>query len=154
MYKTILVALDGSEAADNALHSAVDLAEKYSANLLLVSVVHYVPVPLCTYPHLTSGVRGIPSFIAESYYNELKTNHEKILKEAFEKSKKLQPTLKVTTQLVEGRPSDMIIEIAKIKQVDLIVVGHQGLGGIKGFFLGSVSNRVGDEAECPVLIVK
>jgi nucleotide-binding universal stress UspA family protein len=151
MYKTILVALDGSEAADHALQSALDLASKYSANLVLVSVVHYVPVPLWSYP---LGASGVPSGIAGSYYTELKTNHEKILKEAQKQAQKLQPTLEVTTKLVEGRPSDMIVKIAKTNPVNLIVIGHRGLGGIKGFFLGSVSNRVADEAECPVLIVK
>jgi nucleotide-binding universal stress UspA family protein len=34
------------------------------------------------------------------------------------------------------------------------VIGSRGLGGIKGFFLGSVSDRVADKASCPVLIIK
>ena len=40
MWKKILVALDGSEHADQALNYALDLAEKYSADLVLVSVIH------------------------------------------------------------------------------------------------------------------
>jgi len=62
--------------------------------------------------------------------------------------------LKVSTKLVEGRPSDKIIETAEKGNFDIIIMGSRGLGGIKEFFLGSVSDRVADEAACPVLIVK
>lgn len=55
---------------------------------------------------------------------------------------------------MEGRPSERIVEVAKEGKFDVIVMGSRGLGGIKGFFLGSVSDRVADEAACPVLIVK
>ena len=65
-----------------------------------------------------------------------------------------QKTLQVTKELVEGRPADKIVETAKEGMFDLIVIGSRGLGGIKEFFLGSVSNRVADKAPCPVLIVK
>jgi nucleotide-binding universal stress UspA family protein len=57
-------------------------------------------------------------------------------------------------KLVEGRPSDRIIETAKTEDFDLVVMGSRGLGGIKEFLLGSVSDRVADEVPCPVLIVK
>jgi len=56
--------------------------------------------------------------------------------------------------MVEGRPSDEIVETAKEGNFDIVVMGSRGLGGIKEFFLGSVSDRVADEAACPVLIVK
>ena len=45
-------------------------------------------------------------------------------------------------------------EIAKEKNVDMIVMGSRGLGGITQFLLGSVSDRVTDHAPCPVLIVR
>jgi nucleotide-binding universal stress UspA family protein len=60
----------------------------------------------------------------------------------------------ISTKLVEGRPADKIVETAKNGNFDLVVVGSRGLGGIKEFFLGSVSDRVADEAPCPVLIIK
>jgi len=56
--------------------------------------------------------------------------------------------------LEEGRPSDKIIETARTGNFDIIVMGSGGLGSIKEFFLGSVSDRVADEAPCPVLIVR
>jgi len=152
LIKKILVALDGSKPADKALDFALDLGEKYSANVVLLSVVSPVIVPLGPYP--TTGVPPIPPVVIGTYSNELRVSHEKVLSEALKKAKKIKPNLKVSTKLVEGRPSDKIIETAKEGKFDIIVVGSRGLGGIKKFFLGSVSNRVANEATCPVLIVK
>ena len=56
--------------------------------------------------------------------------------------------------MITGRPADKIVELAKEEGFDLIVLGSRGLGNIKEFFLGGVSDRVADEAPCPVLIVK
>ena len=60
----------------------------------------------------------------------------------------------VTTKMVEGRPADRIIDITNKANIDFIVIGSRGLGGVKQIVLGSVSDRVADEAPCPVLIVK
>ncbi len=62
--------------------------------------------------------------------------------------------IKLSKSLKEGRPADIIVQTAIDNQVDLIVMGSRGLGGVKQLFLGSVSDRVADEAPCPVLIVK
>lgn len=140
MIERILVALDGSEPADKALDLALDLAEKYSAETVLLSVFISVVLP-----------GGVP---ARKHTAELKASHEKVLSEALKKAKTIKPKLKISTKLVEGRPSDRIIETAKEGNFDIIVMGSRGLGGIKEFFLGSVSDRVADEATCPVLIVK
>lgn len=152
MIKKILVALDGSKPADKALDFALDLGEKYSANIVLLSVVPLVIVPLGTYP--TAGVSPIPPVAMDTYSKELRVSHEKVLSEALKKAKKIKPNLKVSTKLVEGRPSDKIIETAKEENFDIIVVGSRGLGGIKKLFLGSISDRVANEAACPVLIVE
>jgi len=152
LIKKILAALDGSKPADKALDFALDLAEKYSANIVLLSVVPLVIVPLGIYP--TAGVPPIPPVAMDTYSKELRVSHEKVLSEALKKAKKIKPNLKVSTKLVEGRPSDKIIETAKEGNFDIIVVGSRGLGGIKKLFLGSVSDRVANEAACPVLIVK
>jgi len=76
------------------------------------------------------------------------------LSKALKRAKELKPDLKISTVLKEGRPADEIVKTAKEENFDLIVMGHRGLGRVKEFFLGSVSDRVADEAHCPVLIVK
>ncbi|MEE8570170.1 MAG: universal stress protein [Candidatus Bathyarchaeia archaeon] len=150
MISKILVALDGSEHATRALSYAIDLADKYSASITLLSVAHhtiYIPATDDSMDFVT------PQVIQECMEAE-KMQKEKMLLQALEKIKKGKPNLHVTTKLKEGRPADKIIETAKEENVDIIVMGSRGLGGIKQLFLGSVSDRVADEAPCPVLIVK
>jgi nucleotide-binding universal stress UspA family protein len=79
---------------------------------------------------------------------------KRYLSKALKRAKELKPDLKISTVLKEGRPADEIVKTAKEENFDLIVMGHRGLGRVKEFFLGSVSDRVADEAHCPVLIVK
>lgn len=152
MIEKILVALDGSEPADRALDFALDLAEKYSAEIVLISVFQPALAPMLYNPAV--GMQPIPPVTTDNYSEALKLRHEKILSEAIKKAEKAKPNLKVTTKLSEGRPSDRIIEAAEEGNFDIIVMGSRGLGGIKEFFLGSVSDRVADGAACPVLIVK
>ena len=148
MFKKILVALDGSEHADKALDVALDLAKKYTSEIVLVSVFHPVFISL--------GMES--SFgqakLIETYLEDLKTCHENVLSEALQKVNRITPNLKVSTKLEEGRPADKIIETAKEGNFNLIVMGSRGLGGVKQLFLGSVSDRAADEAPCPVLIVR
>lgn len=147
MIRKILVAIDGSEHAEKALDFALDLAEKYSAQVTILNVFQ-MPVSIYfgeppTYPAALNNL-----------YDELKSFHEKMLSKALERARELKPSLKISASLREGRPADQIIEAAKEGGFDLIVVGHRGLGKVKEFFLGSVSDRVADGAQCPVLIVK
>jgi len=147
MFKKILVPVDGSEHSVHALDYALDVAEKYSANILLLSVFHAV--------YSFIGVQ--PNFAPPSALDILeaqKSYHEKVLTEALQRAKELKPELEVSTRLVEGRPAEIIIETAREGNFDLIVIGSRGLGGISQLLLGSVSDRVADSAPCPVLIIK
>ena len=149
MIKKILVVIDGSEQSDKALDFALDLAVLCSAEIVLINVLS---------PSLLSYVYNsrmfVPNVDYSKYLKQIRTPHEKLLSKALDKAKKFQETLKVSKELVEGRPSDKIVETAKDEECDLIVIGSRGLGGIKEFFLDSVSDRVADHAPCPVLIVK
>jgi nucleotide-binding universal stress UspA family protein len=56
------------------------------------------------------------------------------------------------TELLEGDPATRILELARERDVDLIVVGSRGLGTIASTLLGSVSSRVVHRADRPVLV--
>lgn len=148
MINKILIALDGSDPANKALNFALDIAEKFSAEVLIVTVVHETFLPYIAIPGSI-----VPPTLA-NFSEELKESHEIVLKEALEESKKRNPDLKISTKLFKGHASDVIVESAKEEKVDLIVVGSRGLSGVKRFFLGSVSHNVAHHCECPVLIVK
>ncbi len=59
-----------------------------------------------------------------------------------------------TSLIRTGHPAREIVRIAKKRDVDLVVVGSHGLGRIKRFLLGSISDQVLAYAPCSVLIVK
>ena len=155
MIKKILVAVDGSEQANKALDFALSLAETYSAELKLLNV--YQPIaPLFYFPSMS--IPGSPPVVTPittaTFLKELKAQHEKVLSAALRRTKRNRPNLKISTMLSEGRPSDKIIEAANEGEFDLIVLGSRGVGGIKEIFLGSVSYRIDDKAQCSVLLVK
>ena len=147
MIEKILVAFDGSAHSDKALDFALDIAKKYSAQVVLINVIPFSPI---------SDSSVVIPYGADyaTHYKELRVAHEKLLAEALNKAKTFQKTLEISKKLVEGRPADKIVETGKEGIFDLIVIGSRGLSGTKKFFLGSVSNRVADKARCPVLIVK
>jgi nucleotide-binding universal stress UspA family protein len=58
------------------------------------------------------------------------------------------------TQIEEGHPAGIILEVAKKGSYDLIILGSRGLSRVAGFLLGSVSDAVAHHAHCPVLIVR
>lgn len=153
MIKKILVALDGSEPANKALDFALGLAETYSAELVLLNVYQLI-TPFFYFPSEVGAPPVATPIGTAEFLKELRAQHEKVLSEALKKANREKPKLKVSTILSEGRPSDKIIEAAREGKFDLIVVGSRGIGRIKEIFLGSVSDRVADRAQCSVLIVK
>jgi nucleotide-binding universal stress UspA family protein len=150
LIKKILVPIDGSEHSNNALNFGLDLAEKYAAELMLLSVAQPVVV---TGPMLITQPMMPPTSTA-MYVEAIESAHKKMLEKTYRKVKEEKPNLKLSKKLINGRPADRIVEIANKENFDLIVMGSRGAGGVKEFFLGSVSDRVADEAHCPVLLVK
>ena len=145
MIKKILVAIDGSDHAIHALDFALDLANKYLAKILLLTVVPPVFLPMPSLNVMKSQA------IADAS-TELENCFRKVLSEAEEKVKRLT-SLNVFTRLERGNPDEVIIETAKAGNFDIIIIGSRGLGR-RDFALGSVSSRVAENAACPVLILK
>ena len=126
MINKILVALDGSDHANHALHFALDLAEKYSASITLLTVIHHVYIPFSG-----DSMNFITPQVVQECMEAETMQKEKMLSQAIDKIKQRNPNLTVSTQLMEGRPANKIIETAKEENCDIIVMGSRGLGGIK-----------------------
>lgn len=139
--QTILVGVDGSEAAGMALEFAVEEATIRGAELRVISVWE---LPTFPKPEFEAGV--LPR-----EYLGLEAQAEAIVAEAVKRAKELNPDLPCKGETLEGRPALVLVEEAE--GADLVVVGRRGEGGLAALLLGSVSRHVADHAPCPVVVV-
>lgn len=145
MYKKILVPLDGSDRSNKALFHTVELASKLGSKITLMHVVPSLP------PYVNTAVDRLGQ-AQQSIIEELMRNGKEMLQQYA--SSISDKGIEVESITVMGQPADEIIEKAKLEEYDLIVIGSRGLGEIKGYLMGSVSNRVSRHAPCPVLIIR
>jgi nucleotide-binding universal stress UspA family protein len=150
-FKKIIVAVDGSENSKRAAVTAVEIAEKYRAEL---DVLHVVPRLDYDFTQLSITRRAVPPTAFGQVYDEARKEAEKYVDDIVSGAQAKGVLSK--GEVLEDKPSivEAIIEYAKNKKADLIVTGTRGQGGFKKLLVGSVSSGVLAHAECPVLIVK
>jgi nucleotide-binding universal stress UspA family protein len=151
MSKKFLVAVDGSEHGWKALDLACDLTNVADAELLVLHVVPYEPMPevLAEY----AKAEGFPVEEERGLYHYNRTLGDKITREAEARARKLEVS-RVTTQVAEGNPADHIVAFADAEAVDMIFIGSRGLGKFKGLLMGSISQKVMHLAHCTCVAVK
>ncbi len=139
MFKRILLAVDGSDHALRATEIAADLARSMKSELRIIVVYDPIP-PYLGEPYLQHAI------------NARLTEAQEILDKAVETVGELPSEL--NTGSIEGNPAEAIIEVARTRECDLIVMGSRGLGRLSGLLLGSTSQKVVSHAPCPVLMVR
>ncbi|WP_010096626.1 universal stress protein [Ornithinibacillus scapharcae] len=164
-FKHILLAFDGSEYSVRALQTAEHIA-KLSKAKLTVAYVHEPNLDTSFRPALTrvqdqgvmhTEIGTIPVPSTEPARNDLEQTHyedntpDHILSDA---KLRLSNLDEVIYEVLAGKPSEEIAKLAKEEDMDLIIMGNRGISGFKKFVMGSVSRKVMDEAECPVLVIK
>jgi len=147
IYKTILVATDGSVPAKHAVEYAAISAEKWGANLLILTVV---PPPSTIF----TDIGGFSADYSVDYEKTLMSYHVGVLDDAKKSLKEKHPKLNVSTQLKKGYVPTKILKASEESEVDLIVIGNRGLSGLTGWFLSSVTNHVVNHCTKPILVVK
>ena len=139
MFRSILVALDGSPAAAKALEQAVDLARSEGARLTLISVAD---LPRWRFS-------GFPLAVPFPNETELEREAEQIL----ERAEALVPEdVPVSTVVRRGPVVKAILKRIETGEHDLVVVGSRGLGPAGSLLLGSVSRGVLAGSPVPVLV--
>jgi nucleotide-binding universal stress UspA family protein len=156
-FQKILVPYDGSTFADKALENAIGIAHISGANtrVILLHVTANIPIPL-TFERPVYSAKTGKSIPLTQYIQELSEEMEETASKMFEdeRRKYAHHDIKIETISLNGYPSEEIIEFANNEKIDLIVIGNVGLSGLsKVKALGSVSRRVSERANCPVLIV-
>lgn len=144
-YRTILVPLDSSRLAEQALGHAVGLASKMDTTLLLVTALpvaqegaslsdEYVPVLL--------------EEVQRSESNRLKTYLLGVAQKLRNRG------LKVETETPTGTPATAVLRSALKTQTDLIVMTTHGRSGLERLWLGSVAASIVHQSTCPVLLIR
>ena len=140
--KRILVPTDFSEPADAALDYAVGLSRTLGSALSLVHVFedfidatasfeHYMPLPVETRDEILASIR-------------------RRLAERVERT----GAAGVTSDVLIGSTARAIVDAARDRHADLIVMGTHGRHGVAHLLLGSVAERVVRTADCPVLTIR
>jgi nucleotide-binding universal stress UspA family protein len=140
----ILLATDGSEEAELALWTAVDLANSTNSELHIVTV----------------GREYHPSYDIPEYGRQLEETLRRLQRQAQEvlggQVKKVEEAGGTVAEgyLKMGRPDQEIVRLSEEIGAGLIVMGSRGLGGLRRALMGSVSDSVVQHAHCPVLVVR
>lgn len=155
MFEKILVTLDGSEHSVQALRAAIQIARKFNGKLTLVHVYAITVAPIVVPEPTTLTPSGVPVVTPAEVSRMIEAAREvgqRILNDG-EKEVKSE-NVQVESTLKEGGTVQEITRLAKEGNFDLIVIGAKGVGRLREFLLGSVSDGVMKHAPCPVLVVK
>jgi nucleotide-binding universal stress UspA family protein len=137
MFDTVVVATDGSDSVNRAIDVALDLADRFDADIHALSVID------------ASEVDASP----EQLRNELQTALETTADAALA-SVENRTDAPVTTAVREGRPASEVCEYAREVDADVVATGTRGRHGENRLLLGSIAERVVRRSPVPVLTVR
>jgi nucleotide-binding universal stress UspA family protein len=147
MFKKIVAAVDGSKQGLKAAEVASQMAQRFEAKLVLLTVTRPIKMTpevrrYMEIEHLT----GEPQYVLDEMTEQVLSEAKRCALEA--------GLADIQTVVKEGHEARTILDYAKRNGVDLIVLGSRGLGDIGAFLLGSVSHKVSSLAPCPVMVVR
>lgn len=139
----VLLPVDGSECSDRAVDSVIEKMRAGEGEIELHLLTVHAPIPYA------NAVSVVGSDKVEDYYHE---EGNVTLKSA--RAKLDAAKVAYTHHIVVGDPADVIVRFGKEIAVDQIIIGTHGRGVIGKMLMGSVSSKVSNLAEVPVLLVK
>jgi nucleotide-binding universal stress UspA family protein len=149
MYANILLSTDGSDVARTGIQHGIALAKALNAKVTVITVTEALPIDYGS-GHASGWIPSkeeIDSFDAAS-----KERASKVLDEV----RVMAEQSGVSAELLhvpDAHPATAIIETAKSRGCDLIVMGSHGRRGLRKLFLGSQTSEVLADGSVPVLVV-
>jgi nucleotide-binding universal stress UspA family protein len=136
--KRIVVGVDGSESAAEALRWAVAQAKLTGATVEAVYAWD---------PGVVASL-GVPPMVD---WQPLRDAAKERPREIVEETIGAESGVRIVTKMVMGHAAAVLVD--RSAKADLLVVGSRGLGGLKGMVLGSVGHHCAAHAHCPVVII-
>ena len=144
----ILLAVDGSVCSDAAAQELAKRPWPPQSEVKVITVVE-IPAPVGMEPWAMS-----PDYF-ENLERTLRQAGQSVLDSTLPKLKTItDKTLKISSEIIQGSPAQVIVDEAKSWGADLIILGSRGLGIWNRLLLGSVSNAVVQHAKCSVEVVR
>jgi len=142
IFKNILVPYDGTNFSNRAFQKALDIAKKDNSKITIFTVIEGEYSAIMGYSKINPQVIKKQQSAAKKYIYKL---------ESSAKNSGVSITVKIKqgTKIVKE-----ILDFAKSKKFNLIVMGSHGRTGINKLILGSVSNGVVQQARCSIMVVK
>jgi len=148
----ILVPVDGSSESMNTVKKSIKIAKEYDCSIKLIMVIE--PHDITRQKRYSQKWHQVDGSII-SGKNEVTVDFEArasyILSEITESLKRYD--IEIEKEVLVGKLSEIIIEMAKEENFDLIVMDNRRLSKFKRFFSDSVTNKVLLDSSCPVLVV-
>jgi nucleotide-binding universal stress UspA family protein len=174
MFKSIVVAFDGSAHAGKALEIGATLAAREQAALGIIYVVdasHMEISPeirrmgeiehtINPVPRMMVSLEGAPASLV-STMAQASVDAEKAMVQYADflvtqarQSAEGHGAPEVESRAVSGNPAEEVVAFARDRKADLIICGSRGFGKLKSLLLGSTSHKIAQLAECSCLTVK
>ncbi len=150
MFQKILVPLDSSDLAEYALSPAIQLAEQFESDLVLLHVLEHHTVFIPEGPDLMGHNLNVP----QTAFSREELAAREYLVGINHKIGAGQPNFNCYTRLEDGDPAGRILDTAVEEKADLIVMSTHGYSGVTRWVLGSVAEKVMRHAPCPVLVIR
>jgi nucleotide-binding universal stress UspA family protein len=145
MFKTVLVPLDGSLLAEQALKPAVHLAQQSSGTIYLLRVPVYSDRATHVSPDFN---QALPQYDLVPEYDDASEYLREI------RDRISAPNISIRTLIVEGDRAHAIVDTARAKNVDLIAMSTHARKGVSRWLMGSVGGKVLRESYAPVLLIR
>ncbi|MEZ5344213.1 MAG: universal stress protein [Pyrinomonadaceae bacterium] len=146
----VLLAFDGSECSSLAVEEVSTRPWRKGTKLKILAVAASKIPEWMIVPNFT---------LPAAHHAQVREHHkefEKLLPKIKESihSTEHGRELEIETEVIEGDPKNVILDVAENWEADLIILGSHGYGNVKRFLLGSVAQAVAAHAPCSVEIVR